>query len=485
LTPELVTGSWKGNVDGVPTNDVTDGRLPQAYVPDMLEEVELLRAGQREDPQSAPGQRPSIAAAGVRCGSLELSGDEGNATFPVMTLDRPRATGDDRATSAPPRGFARAEYEGRTVRAQRGMAAAGLDGLLLTTEAEVRYFSGFHTQFWESPTRPWFLVVPRDAAPIAVIPEIGAAGMAQTWIEDIRTWAAPNPADDGVSLLAAALQEVAGATGRIGVPMGHETHLRMPIADFGRLRDRLPGVELGDAAPLVRDLRAVKSEAEIAKIRHVCRLTSDAFEGLPRAVAAGQSEREICRTLRLGLLARGADHSPYLIGAAGPGGYDNIVMGPTDRIVDVGDVLIIDTGTTFDGYFCDFDRNFAFGAPDDAVRRAYAAAYAATDAGFAAARPGNTAADLFAAMWPVLEAAGALGNDVGRLGHGLGMQLTEGHSNMPGDHTVLRPGMVLTLEPGMMFAPGKLMVHEENIVIREDGAEWLTRRAAPEMPVIG
>ena len=76
-------------------------------------------------------------------------------------------------------------------------------------------------------------------------------------------------------------------------------------------------------------------------------------------------------------------------------------------------------------------------------------------------------------------------NDVGRLGHGLGMQLTEFPSNKAGDDTELVPGMVLTLEPGMAFAPGKMMVHEENIVIREHGAQWLTRRAPREMPVVG
>ena len=69
--------------------------------------------------------------------------------------------------------------------------------------------------------------------------------------------------------------------------------------------------------------------------------------------------------------------------------------------------------------------------------------------------------------------------------HGLGMQLTEWPSNTIWDETVLAPGMVITLEPGMTFAPGKMMVHEENLVIREDGAELLSRRAPPELPVAG
>ena len=87
-------------------------------------------------------------------------------------------------------------------------------------------------------------------------------------------------------------------------------------------------------------------------------------------------------------------------------------------------------------------------------------------------------------MWSVLEKGGALGNSVGRMGHGLGMELTEWPSVMPGDDTLLEPGMVLTIEPGMSFAPGKEMVHEENILITEEGARILTRRAPAEMPII-
>ena len=73
---------------------------------------------------------------------------------------------------------------------------------------------------------------------------------------------------------------------------------------------------------------------------------------------------------------------------------------------------------------------------------------------------------------------------MGRMGHGLGMELTEWPSVMPGDDTLLEPGMVLTIEPGMAFVPGKEMVHEENILITEEGARILTRRAPAEMPII-
>ncbi len=386
--------------------------------------------------------------------------------------------------SRPARGFPRSEFEARAARAKALMTEAGLDGLLVTIKANVRYFSGFDSQFWESPTRPWFLLVPREGGPVAVIPEIGQPGMAQTWVEDIRTWPAPVPEDDGVSLLAAAIAALPRRFGRIGAELGAETSLRMPAADFQRVRDAIRPLEIADGSAIIRRLRMIKSPAEVARIRHVCQLASDAFEALPARLAAGESEREACRKLRLELIGRGADDTPYVMGASGPGGYDNIVVGPTDRILGAGDLLIIDTGSVFDGYFCDFDRNFAFGAPDDAARRAHDVVYRATEAGIAAARPGATTTEVWRAMAAVLEAGGSIGNNVGRLGHGLGLEMTEPPSNRPGDDTPIAPGMVLTIEPGMLFAPGRMMVHEENLVVTEDGSALLTRRAPPEMPVI-
>ncbi len=387
-------------------------------------------------------------------------------------------------TTAPQRGFTEAELEARCARAQRMMHDLEIDAILLTTEPQVRYFSGFLTQFWHSPTRPWFLLLPLSGKPVAVIPSIGVAGMKQTWIDDIRSWSSPQPEDDGISLLLAAIRELPRRFGRLGATLGVESVLRMPVLDFKRLQDELSGMEIVDCATPLLHLASVKSPAEIAKIRYVCELASDSFNALPGLVHIGQSERDILRRMRIDLLERGADHTPYIVSASGPDGYGDIIMGPSDRLLERGDVLIIDTGTVYDGYFCDFDRNYAFGEASDSARQAYDTVYQSTEAGFAAARPGATTTDVWAAMWSVLEAGGAQGNDVGRMGHGLGAQLTEWPSLTASDRTPLEPGMVITLEPGMEFTAGKMMVHEENIVITEDGAVLLSKRAAAELPVV-
>ena len=364
------------------------------------------------------------------------------------------------------------------------MREKGVDALLLTTEPNVRYFSGFLTQFWQSPTRPWFLLVPADGKPVAVIPEVGVSGMAQTWIEDIRSWPSPRPRDDGISLLVGLIQELPCRFGKIGMMLGPETHLRMPVENFQVLKEALRQHEFVDLSHPVHAQRMVKSDLEISKTRKICQIASATFEALPQFAGAGMTEEQVVRKMKIDLLQRGADSVSYVVAGSGPGGYDSIIMGPTDRVLREGDLLIIDTGSTCDGYFCDFDRNWSFGYAQDDTRKAYEVVWEATEAGFRAARPGATTSDLWKAMNEVMERGGSLGNDVGRLGHGLGMELTERPSNTSTDNTVLKPGMVMTLEPGMAFAPGRQMVHEENIVITGDGADWLTRRAPRELPVI-
>jgi Xaa-Pro aminopeptidase len=375
--------------------------------------------------------------------------------------------------------FERAEFEARCARAQALMAEEDLAALLLTTEPEVRYFTGFLTRFWESPTRPWFLILPCEGAPLAVIPAIGAALMGRTWIEEIRTWSAPCPEDEGVSLLARSLAELVPQGGRIGLPDGPESHLRMPLADHARLRQALPDRHFTGDAGIVRRLRLVKSAAEVSLIENACAIAGRAFDRVPEFAAPGRPLEEVFRRFQIAALEEGADWVPYLAGGAGQGGYADVISPARAQPLARGDLLMLDTGLVHRGYFSDFDRNWSLGPPAPEVAAAHALLVEASDAAFARARPGATAAELHGAMAEVLARAGGE-TEAGRLGHGLGMSLTEWPSLIPEDETVLAPGMVLTLEPGTPSGAG-IMVHEEVILITESGARYLSPRQGPEV----
>ena len=384
----------------------------------------------------------------------------------------------------PTRGFEVSEYENRLNKIQKLMFESKMDVILLTTQVDIEYYTGFKTQFFQSPTRPWYVLIPVSGKPQAIIPTIGESGMRETWVDDIKTWTSPNPKDDGISILLSSINSLTKTHKCLGVPKTLESTLRMPLGDYEYLINALNGIEIKDANKILRKVRFVKSAAEIAKIKHICQLTSQGFIDLEGFLKAGESERENCKRFKQHLLSLGADDTPYIVSGSGQEGYGSIIMGPTEKIIEEGDLFIIDTGSVFDSYFCDFDRNYAFGHIGDEAKKAYRVAYDATEAGFNAAQVGNTTSDIFNAMNDILQKGGALGNTVGRLGHGLGMQLTEWPSNTSTDNTVLEPGVVLTLEPGMAFLPGKEMVHEENIVITENGPEWLSIRAVDELPII-
>ena len=379
---------------------------------------------------------------------------------------------------APQRGFGEAEYRHRLSRAQTMMAKAGLACLLLSTEPEVRYFTGYLTRFWESPARPWFLIVPAVGDPIAVIPSIGVALMSRSWIKDIRSWRSPDLQDDGVSLLRDALCEVAGTDGKIGVPSGLETHVRMPMHSWNALQQ---GLSIVDDAEIVVRLRKIKSQAEIAKIAQAGAIATLAFARVPEIAQAGVPLEKVFRHFQMLLLEEGADWVPYLAGAAGQDGYYDVISPATEVPLVQGDILMLDTGAVWDGYFCDFDRNFAVGAPSAIAQSGHSNLIEAVDAGMAAAKPGAMMCDLFHAMAGVVAGDSDAVANAGRLGHGLGMQLTEWPSIIPTDRTVLEAGMVLTLEPSVETVDGRIMVHEENIAITETGSVFLNARSGPSL----
>ena len=380
-------------------------------------------------------------------------------------------------------GFLNEEFEIRLKRAQNLLYSSKLDALLITLPSNLRYFSGIDTHFWESPTRPWFLVVPLSGSPIAVIPEIGEKLFEKTFIKDIYTWSSPNVKGDDISPLKSVLQSLPSRFGAIGAELGKEMTIRMPILDFGFLQDNFK-FDIVDGTALIWKLRTEKTLNEIKKIEKAAQIVSDVFEILPSIISGDDSERGVARKLKEEILKRGADNIPYLPVVSGVGGVSQIIGNPTDKLISSGDFLFIDTGTTFDGYFCDFDRNFIFRNVSDDAKKMHEILWHATEEGIKNLVPGAKTKDVWKKINKKIEDFGFIVEGEGRYGHGVGLQLTEPPSISSFDNSIIKENMVLTIEPSIEYEPGKIIVHEENILVSNEGPILLTKRAPKELPLI-
>ncbi len=380
-------------------------------------------------------------------------------------------------------GFSNEEFETRLQRAQELLYENKLDALLITIPSNLRYFTGIATNFWESPTRPWFLVVPLFGNPIAIIPEIGEKLFKKTFVKDIHTWPSPNLKGDDISPLKALLESLPSRFGAIGAELGKEMSIRMPAIDFNLLKDNFK-FDIVDGASLIWALRSVKTLNEIKKIEKVAQIVSEVFCVLPTFISASDSERDVAKKVTKEILKGGVDSIPYLPVVSGRGGVSQIIGNPTDKLISSGDFLFIDTGATFDGYFCDFDRNFAIGTASDELKRSNEILWHATEEGIKNLVPGAKTQDVWKKINKKIEDFGFLVRGEGRYGHGVGLQLTEPPSISSFDNAIIQENMVLTIEPSIEYKPGKIIVHEENVFVSKDGPILLTKRAPRELPII-
>lgn len=395
-------------------------------------------------------------------------------------------------TPPPVPSFPPEEFQRRIDGARKAMEAHGIDCLLISAEQNFRYFTGDITPSPFQLTRPRFFALPLTGEPCTIVAQGVDVGLRlTTWLRDIRTWPAPRPEDDGVGLVADALRAFATGRGSIGAELDGESRMGFPVGDFLRLSEMVAPLRFVDAeVPVLRRLRMIKSPAEIANVRRICQIVSAAYEALPALLDVGDTEWTACHKLQMEVLRRGATRTPKVTGISGSHGYERSTVGPTDRVLGPGDLLSIDTGCQYDHYWCDFCRHFSFGPPSDATHRAYGTLYRATDAGLAAVRPGRRMSDVWRAMAAVIERDGFdVSSQVGRMGHGMGLGMPEPPSVNSTDHTLIEPGMILNIEPSLAYVASedsrrKVMLHEENIAVTDEGCELLTWRAPVEIPVI-
>jgi Xaa-Pro aminopeptidase len=303
---------------------------------------------------------------------------------------------------------------------------------------------------------------------------------------------APNPGDDGVSLVIDGLKSVLGSKRKVAAELGPQSRLTMPAGDFMRIQKALGDVEFVDGNDLMMAFRVVKSPGEIERIQVAATATSEAFRDLPATARKGHSLYEIAQNLKVGILERGAEDVPYVIAVAGQGGYPCVNLAPDHRPLQPGDVFVIDVAARYDSYYCDFDRDFVVGEPTPEVQANHRLLWDATEAGIQAVKPGVRMSDVWRAMAEVLGVEKVRSTGMGRMGHSVGLRMCEEPSLGEHDHTVIQENMVLTIEPGIVLkpaSPGKqrekrTMVHEENVLVTSNGAKLMSLRTSQDIPVI-
>jgi Xaa-Pro aminopeptidase len=227
-----------------------------------------------------------------------------------------------------------------------------------------------------------------------------------------------------------------------------------------------PGRSISGAELMAR-LRVCKSRTELEALARAAALADRALMVGVETCRPGVTEREVAHQIARHFRENGAETVDFTLVASGAHGafphHD-----PGDRQLKTGDTIIIDIGATLNGYKSDVTRVVHLGDPSPDVLTVYATVLEANRRGREAARAGVRACDVDCAARSVIEGAGYGPYFVHRTGHGLGMDVHEEPWISADSATVLQPGMVFSVEPGV-YLPGRFGVRIEDIVAVTDG----------------
>jgi len=354
------------------------------------------------------------------------------------------------------------------------MRARGLDAIIVTEEINFSYFTGYRPNglgSFYSKTRPLIFLLPSDAAPALLVNEFMKGDAAKrSWVTNQSSWLnVPFTASYAATLI----KDKGLTESRIGAELGLEQRLEMPYEEFERLKNQFPKAQFVDASAIIWKVRMKKSYAEIKKMEVASKATSAAYERCFHDAREGMSEREVASLFSRYMVEEGADRPGFVIVTSCPGESDRVCGTATNKQLSKGDTLWIDGGAVFDGYWSDFSREATVGPPTAKQKEFHSLICDITKRCVEAVEPGVPVKEIMAVCNRELEKAGMEPWRVGRIGHGLGMMITEQPSVSADDETTLEPGYVITIEPGLMTDIGMFCV-EEDVLVTESGHRVLS-----------
>jgi len=366
------------------------------------------------------------------------------------------------------------EFQARVSRAQRLMAEAKprFDALYLTPGTALDYYSGIH---WWPSERLLALLIPRAGEPLIVCPafEVGRLREQLRWPMEVRTW---QEDEDPHTLTASWLSERGFRSGRMAI----EETTRYAFSEG--LHRAAPGLEFASADPITVGCRAQKTEHELELTRLACEATLDVYRAAFASLREGMRQQELAALISQGY------------GKMGLSGYSIVLFGPSaalphgtreDTALREGMGVLIDGGTSVEGYQSDITRTGVFGKPSEKLARAFDVVRKAQDATLAAAVAGKECGSVDDVARKVVTDAGygpGYKYFTHRVGHGIGMDGHEWPYLVRGNRTLMKPGMTFSNEPGI-YVPGEYGVRCEDLMVASESgpANLLTQNFASSL----
>lgn len=357
-------------------------------------------------------------------------------------------------------------YTDRTRKLQKKLKRKKLDAILITQPDNRRYLSGYSAGDHGIQESAGTLLIARSGKPY-LLTDSRFILQAEEESPDYQVEDCPK----GLLVMLKSLVKKLGLTNLAFESdyMLHSNALRLES-----LAEKLK-IKLVAESGLVEKLRMIKSEEELALIRESTRLNELVFQTVYNTIEPGMTEREIALAIDLTMYELGAERPSFdTIVAFGTNAAKPHAV-PGDRVLKAGEIVLIDMGMVYQGYCSDMTRTFVAGKPDKVFKKRSRLVRKAQLAGIAAIKAGVTGAEADAAARQVIN-DGGFGRAFGHsLGHGVGIAVHEAPRLSVAGTQKLRPGMVVTVEPGIYLADWGGIRLENMVIVTRKGCEVINK----------
>ncbi len=373
-------------------------------------------------------------------------------------------------------------HKAKKEKIQKAMEENGLDAILLLKAETVRYATDFYCKGYRPFYEPEYLaVIPKGKDAV-----VGHTSGSDNYRIQIRSDIQDHRKLPGFSKWG---DEVVKIFKDYGINSGHVGVELLPFEMYLQLHNEFPSIEFVDISKIWIDLTVVKHPAEIEHLRRAVDIAVAGCNAAIEFVKPGVKEYEVAAYAEYKMRAMGSEMTPFVTNVAS--GVNSAIFEriSTDKVIEKDEMVIIDLGSVYRGYTGDVGRSVCAGKPKDIHKQMYKVNYLALQEALNTVKPGNTCADVDAAARRVIREMGFEKYEHKfATGHQLGYGLHGSPSINKGVDYVLRPGMVMALEPRItMFDHPEIGgTHmEQNILVTETGYELLSKNLPFDNELLG